>query len=107
MLRAVQFQRAGNGIEDTVRDTAEVPTFQARVIVHTDSCQPGHFLAPKPGNAPPSAVRFDACLLRGDAPTAGGQELSYLGSVIHRDHVTTDGATVRRFCQNQLRQGPR
>ncbi|BCW56052.1 hypothetical protein NicSoilB11_34740 [Arthrobacter sp. NicSoilB11] len=107
VFRAVQFQGTGNGIQDTVRNAAEVPAFQPGVIVHADARQPGHLLAAQPRYAPPAAVRFNAGLLRGDAPTAGGQELSDLGSVIHGDHVTTIGIALRRFCQNQLQQGPR
>lgn len=107
VLGSVQLQGAGDGVKDTVRDTREVSAFQAGVVVNADAGKPGHFFPAEPGDAAAPAVGFNSCLLRRDASTAGGQELSYLGSVIHKGHVTTNRETVRRVCQNPFQQGPR
>ncbi|BCW80174.1 hypothetical protein NicSoilC5_21930 [Arthrobacter sp. NicSoilC5] len=70
MLGAVQFQGTGDGIQDAVRNAVQVSPFQPRVVVHADSGQPRHFLAPEPRYTAAAAIGFDAGLLGGDPPTA-------------------------------------
>ena len=88
VLGLVQLQGAGEPFEDAVGRALRVPALQAGVVVHADPGQQRDLLAAQPGDAPVTAVRGQAGLLRGDPGPAGGQELADLVPVVHDLEVT-------------------
>ena len=88
-LGLVELQGAGHGVEDVVRDAADVALLQADVPVGADPGQHGDLLAAQPGHPPLAAAGGQPDLLGGELGPTGGQELANLSPVVHVDDGTT------------------
>jgi hypothetical protein len=79
----VQLQRAGDGAEDLVGDTADVAFLQPRVVVDRDVGGHRDFLPAQPGHAPAPAIQRHPRLIRSDLGAAGSEELADLGTDVY------------------------
>ena len=89
-LRIVELQRAGDGVEDPVRDTGQVATLQSRVVLGADAGEHRDLSAPQSGHAP-MATAADPRPLRRQSCTARVQEVARLSSVVHETDATPLG----------------
>ena len=79
----VELQGSGDGFEDAVGDTGEVPALEPRVVVDADPGQDGDLFASQAGYAPVGAVGRQPDVLGGEAGTTGGEELAHVVPVHH------------------------
>ena len=94
-LGLVELQRAGERLENALRDAACVAALEAGVVVDADPGEERDLLAAQAGNAPVATVRAQARLLRCDLRPPRGQELADLVPRVHEPRVTPRRATLR------------
>src|SRR5829696_3911567 len=69
----VELQGTGDGFEDAVGHTGEIPALEPRVVVDADPGQDGALFATQPGHAPVGAVSREPHVVQGEAGATGAR----------------------------------
>lgn len=105
LLRLIQLQCPGQGLQDSLGDAGEVSAFQPGVILDTDPGEHGDLAAAQSGDAAVAAVDGQTRLFRRDFRPPGGQEVPRLALVVHAFNGKGCGA-VRESLPVPLTAGP-
>jgi hypothetical protein len=82
-LGLVEPECACEGFQHGLRNAGEVAVFEARVVVRADPGEQGDLVAAESGDAAVGAEERQTGLLGGDLGPSRGQEVAYVGPVIH------------------------
>ena len=98
LLRLVQLQGPGQGVQHAFRDSAQVAALEPGVVVDAHPGEQRDLLAAEPGDPPVAPVRGQAGLVGADPGPPGGQERPDLLPVV--SHPEPTGRPPRgRPCQ--------
>ena len=87
-LSLIETERTGDRVKNTVGHSTEIASFETGVVVDADAGEACDLVPPEARHASSTTNAEDTCLLGRQSRSAGGQEVSDLGSVVHPvDHT--------------------